>query len=105
MTLNGLLPEDVRVECVVRRMLGSELVVPVHGYTETGRPEHGVFYLDSRANLLEPFVPGAVDTAGVCRYRLEMQPPWAGTLEYEIRAVPQHPHLSHPYELGLLRKL
>jgi starch phosphorylase len=103
-TLNGLAPADVRVECVVRRLLGSDLVVPVHGYAENRRPEHGTFYLDGRANLLEPFVPGAVD-GGVCRYRLEMQPPWAGTLEYEIRAVPQHPNLSHPYELGLLRRL
>jgi starch phosphorylase len=104
-TLNGLLPADVRVECVVRRMLGSELVVPVQGYAENRRPQHGAFYLEGRANLLEPFVPGAVDGAGVCRYRLEMQPPWAGKLEYEIRAVPQHTNLSHPYELGLLRNL
>ncbi len=104
-TLNGLVPADVRVECVVRRMLGSELVVPVQGYAESGRPEHGAFYREGQPNLLEPFVPGVVDDAGVCRYRLEMQPPWAGTLEYEIRAVPQHPHLSHPYELGLLRHL
>jgi starch phosphorylase len=104
-TLNGLSPADVRVECVVRRMLGSDLVVPVQGYAENRRPEHGTFYLDGQANLLEPFVPGPVDSAGVCRYRLEMQPPWAGTLEYEIRAVPQHANLSHPYELGLLRNL
>jgi len=104
-TLNGLQPEDVRVECVVRRLLGSELVVPVQGFADNGRPDQGVFYSDGRAHLLEPFVPGAVGSGGVCRYRLEMQPPWAGTLEYEIRAVPQHPNLSHPYELGLLRKL
>jgi starch phosphorylase len=104
-TLNGLAPEDVRVECVLRRMLGSELSVPVHAYTESRRPEHSVFYLDGRANLHEPFVPGAVDGGGVCRYRLDLQPPWAGKLEYEIRAVPQHPNLSHPYELGLLRNL
>jgi hypothetical protein len=80
-------------------------VVPVQGYAENRRPEHGTFYLDGQANLLEPFVPGPVDGAGVCRYRLEMQPPWAGTLEYEIRAVPQHANLSHPYELGLLHNL
>ncbi len=40
----------------------------------------------------------------VCRYRLEFQPPWAGSLLYEIRALPEHPHLTHPYELGLMRK-
>ena len=47
-TLNGLLPDDVRVECVVRRILGSELVVPVQGYSDTGRPEHGAFYVDGQ---------------------------------------------------------
>jgi glycogen phosphorylase len=103
--LNGLAPTDVRVECVVRRLLGSELLVPVQGYAEHRRPQHGVQYLEGRAMWLEPFVPGDVDSAGGCRYRLELQPPWAGGLQYEIRAVPQHPHLSHPYELGLMRKL
>jgi starch phosphorylase len=103
--LNGLAPADVRVECVVRRMLGSELLVPVQGYAENRRPHDGVHYLDAQAVLLEAFVPGQVDDAGVCRYRLELEPPWAGRLQYEIRAVPQHPHLSHPYELGLMRKL
>jgi starch phosphorylase len=103
--LNGLAPRDVRVECQVRRVLGSELVVPVQGYAENRRPEHGVSYLEGRAVLQAPFTPGDVDAAGNCRYRLELQPPWAGTLEYEVRGVPHHPHLSHPYELGLMRRL
>jgi len=55
--------------------------------------------------LLAPFAPADVDGAGNCRYRLELEPPWAGTLEYEVRAVPHHPHLAHPYELGLMRRL
>jgi starch phosphorylase len=103
--LNGLAPEDLRVECQVRRVLGSELVVPVQGYADNRRPKHGLNYLQGRAVLLERFTPGAVDAAGACRYRLELQPPWAGTLEYDVRAVPEHPHLSHPYELGLMRRL
>jgi starch phosphorylase len=103
--LNGLAPGDVRVECVARRTLGSELLVPVQGYAENRRPQDGVQYLDGRAMLLEPFAPGEVDGTGVCRYRLELRPPWAGRLQYEIRAVPQHPHLSHPYELGLMHTL
>jgi hypothetical protein len=89
----------------VRRVLGSELVVPVQGYAENRRPKHGLSYLEGRAVLLAPFTPGDVDQSGTCRYRLELQPPWAGTLEYEVRAVPDHPHLSHPYELGLMRRL
>jgi starch phosphorylase len=103
--LNGLAPRDVRVECQVRRVLGSDLVVSVKGYAENRRPEHGVSYLEGNAALLAPFTPGAVDEHGNCVYRLELQPPWAGTLQYEVRAVPGHPHLSHPYELGLMRKL
>ncbi|HWN38820.1 MAG TPA: alpha-glucan family phosphorylase [Gammaproteobacteria bacterium] len=103
--LNGLAPRDVRVECQVRRVLGSELVLPVQGYAENRRREQGVSYLEGRAVLLEPFTPGDVDGAGNCRYRLELEPPWAGTLEYEVRGVPDHAHLSHPYELGLMRRL
>jgi starch phosphorylase len=103
--LNGLAPHDVRVECQVGHVLGSELVVPVQGYAENRRPKYGVGYLEGRAVLVEPFTPGTVDEAGVCRYRLEFQPPWAGTLQFEVRAVPDHPHLSHPYELGLMRRL
>ena len=78
--LNGLAPRDVRVECQVRRVLGSELDVPVQGYAENRRPKHGVGYLEGEPCSLEPFTPGAVDEAGICRYRLELQPPWAGTL-------------------------
>jgi starch phosphorylase len=104
-TLNGLAARDVRVECQVRRVLGSEVTVPVQGYAENRRPTHGVGYQEGRAVWLESFTPGDVDSAGVCRYLLEFQPPWAGTLEYEVRAVPDHPHLSHAYELGLMRRL
>jgi starch phosphorylase len=104
-TLNGLAPHDVRVECQVRRMLGSELAMPERRYAENRQPTNGVSYLDGRAVLTNPFDSGEVDAAGFCRYRLEFQPPWAGTLEYEVRAVPDHPHLSHRYELGLMRRL
>jgi glycogen phosphorylase len=103
--LNGLAPSDVRVECQVHRVLGSDLVVPVQGYAENRRPKHGLLYLEGRPVLLAPFTPGPVDASGSCRYRLELQPPWAGTLQHEVRAVPDHPYLSHPYELGLMRRL
>jgi starch phosphorylase len=103
--LNGLEPRDVRVECQVRRVLGSELAVPVQGYAENRRPKHGLDYLEGEPVLLAPFTPGGVGQDGACHYRLELQPPWAGTLRYEVRAVPDHPHLSHPYELGLMRRL
>ncbi|HUQ53533.1 MAG TPA: hypothetical protein VM692_15005, partial [Gammaproteobacteria bacterium] len=104
-TLNGLAPRDVSVECQAKPVLGSELAVPVQGYAENRRPTNGVTYIEGRAVFNKRFEAGSADAAGVCRYRLEFEPPWAGTLQYEVRAVPAHPHLSHPYELGLLRRL
>jgi starch phosphorylase len=105
-TLNGLAPDDVRVECALRRSMASELTVPIHGYAENRRPQNGVIYVDDEPVLLKMFEPVAGDAAApTCRYRLELRPPWAGALLYEIRAVPRHPHLAHPYELGLMRKL
>jgi starch phosphorylase len=104
-TLNGLTPEDVRVECVVHRVLGSELAVPLKRYAESRRPQLGVSYVEGETVLRAVLEPVTRDAASVCSYRLEFQPPWAGSLAYEIRAVPQHPHLTHAYELGLMRKL
>jgi starch phosphorylase len=103
--LNGLAPSDVRVECHVRHELGSELVVPVQGYAENRRPRYGINDVEGGAVLIEPFEPGSVDGNGSCRYNLDLQPPWAGTLHFEVHAVPAHPHLSHPYDLGLMLKL
>ncbi|HLF11545.1 MAG TPA: hypothetical protein VJA26_10030, partial [Gammaproteobacteria bacterium] len=104
-TLNGLTPADVRVECLVRRTLCSELTVPVRGYAEFGHALQGVTYIDGETVLIAVLEPEPVAANGTCRYRLELRPPWAGRLHYEIRGVPQHSHLLHPYELGLMRKL
>ena len=103
--LNGLTPADVRVECLVRRTLCSELTVPVRGYAEFGHALHGVTYIDGETVLITVLEPEPAAANGTCRYRLEFRPPWAGRLHYEIRGVPQHPNLLHPYELGLMRKL
>jgi glycogen phosphorylase len=103
--LNGLKPADVRVECVVHRVLGSEIAVQLERYAESHRPQRGVSYIEGETVLLEIFEPVAGTPGPMSRYRLEFQPPWAGALLYEIRAVPQHPNLSHAYELGLMRKL
>jgi starch phosphorylase len=103
--LNGLAPSDVRVECVVRRALASELEVPAPGFASNRRPRPGVNFIDGEGVLLERFTPVGSAEGSTCRYRLELQPPWAGALVYEIRALPEHPHLTHPYELGLMRRL
>ncbi|HEX7080510.1 MAG TPA: alpha-glucan family phosphorylase [Gammaproteobacteria bacterium] len=103
-TLNGLRPEDVRVECVLHRRLCSELTVPVQGYADNRRPQSWLAYIGDEAAAIWLFEPQE-QQGDVCRYRLEYRPPWAGAMTYEIRAVPRHPALSHPYELGLMRWL
>jgi starch phosphorylase len=102
--LNGLTPADVRVECVLSREMGSELSVPVKQFAETRRKEEGIVRIGEHMVLLASFT-GHGEEGGTARYRLELEPPWAGALSYEIRAVPSHPHLTHPYELGLMRRL
>jgi len=64
-----------------------------------------VNFIDDEGVLLERFMPVGQGDGSQCRYRLDFQPPWAGSLLYEIRALPEHPHLTHPYELGLMRRL
>jgi glycogen phosphorylase len=104
--LNGLEPQDVRVECVVRKTLSSELTVPLKGYySDSRRPANGLTYVGDEIVLLAAFEPQVPRADGTCRYRLALEAPWAGELKYEIRAVPQHPHLLHPHELGLMRWL
>jgi hypothetical protein len=83
----------------------SQLTVPVRGYAENGHALEGVTYIDGETVLIAILEPTPGIAAGTCRYALEFRPPWAGTLSYEIRAVPQHQDLSHPYELGLMRTL
>ncbi len=104
-TLNGLAPEDVRVECVLRKELSSDLTVPIKGYADSRRSRNGVAYVGDETVMLAPFEALHAVDDDVFRYRLELDPPWAGRLRFEIRAVPLHPQLSHPHELGLMRWL
>ncbi|HEX5421276.1 MAG TPA: alpha-glucan family phosphorylase [Gammaproteobacteria bacterium] len=103
--LNGLRPADVRVECVLHRRLCSEILEPVEGYADNRRPQNGLMRIGDETAAIWVLEPRENPAEGACRYRLEFQPPWSGGMEYEIRAVPRHPSLSHPYELGLMRWL
>ena len=102
--MNGLSPGDVRLECVVSRELCSDLTVPVRQYAERGGSESGLRPVGDGHLFVQDFAsagPAGVD--GVHRYRVELRPPWCGALHYQVRAAPSHPHLSHPYDLGLMR--
>jgi starch phosphorylase len=102
--LGGLQPEDVRVECIVHRDVCSEESVPIQRFAHYGEVKDGVRELDGDLIMVTPFEPQAGD-GDTREYRLDMESPWTGQLRCEIRAVPSHPHLAHPYEMGLMRWL
>lgn len=104
--LNGLSAQDVRVECVLHRDMCSQLTVPLKQYAQHGRSGDGIRQLASNTVYVAPFIPldeGA--QGGTTLYHLDLEPPWCGGLRYEIRALPRHRKLMHPYETGLMRWL
>ena len=103
-TLNGLPPGDIRVECIVSRELCSDITVPVRKFADRGLAEPGLRQVGSDHVFVQLFqAVGSAEAGGATRYRVELRPPWCGALHYQVRAVPWHPELSHPYELGLMR--
>ena len=105
-TFRGLEPGDVRVECVLRRVTCSETTVSVKRYAQDTWAGDGIRHLGDEVIAVMPLeATGDAVKPGGCRYELDCESPWCGALTYEIRAVPQHPHLSHPYDMGLMRWL
>ncbi len=80
-TLNGLAPDDVLVECLV----GTE-------------SESGDFLVHDR----HVFVPETHDAHGETVYRLVLTPRLPGLQYYKIRMYPFHPNLSHRFEMGYM---
>jgi len=79
--LNGLAPDDVAVELLLRQK------------HEVNQPWQAHRFVAS-------------DAAGsVARYALELSPSLCGKLDYRVRAFPVHPLLTHPFEVGLMRWL
>ncbi|MCC6610199.1 MAG: alpha-glucan family phosphorylase [Burkholderiales bacterium] len=74
--LNGLAPDDVIVELLLRR---------------------------AREHVRYELVPvGPMPETGEHRFALELTPDLCGQLDYRIRAYPCHAQLTHPLELGLM---
>lgn len=96
--LNGLQPTDVYVEFVARRVL----------------PERS-FEAPPLTSFEDPVVDGvwnAMLTAtaeqeadGATVFALDAQPLQCGQFATEVRIFPWHELLSHPYELGLMKRL
>jgi starch phosphorylase len=102
--LHGLAPDDLRIECLVTRDLCSELTVSVKRFAERGTAERGTRIVGNDHVYVELFEAlGAADSEGVQRYRVVFRPPWCGALNLQVRAVPWHVTLAHPYEMGLMR--
>ncbi|HEY7670626.1 MAG TPA: alpha-glucan family phosphorylase [Gammaproteobacteria bacterium] len=102
--LNGLSATDVRLECVLSRQVCSGIERPKKQFSDARHAHEGIAQIGDDTVMIAVFKPGSVD-GDYQRYRLEMQPPWAGAMFYSIRAVPYHTALAHPYEIGLMRWL
>jgi starch phosphorylase len=78
--LNGLSPDDVRVEMLVGRASrqGQEKELRVLPFEATG------------------------PMGGECLFTLETTPEYCGRLLYRIRIYPRHELLTHPFEMGLM---
>ena len=103
--LNGLDPRDARVELLLTRVLpdGPHDSPPLCSFGGEGER---VRIRDGHEVATETFAPtGQVEQDGSHVYAIECTPPWCGQLSAEVRAVPHHALLSHPYEVGLMRWL
>jgi starch phosphorylase len=104
--LGSLQPKDVRVECVLHRLVCSDLAVPMKQFAADARTADGIRHHDEETVAVVPLRADSKPVAdGRYLYRLQYQSSWCGSLSYQIRAVPQHFHLSHAYEMGLMRWL
>jgi starch phosphorylase len=95
--LNGLSPKDVRVEFVAQRQLPRRVreTPPLYSY----QPERR----DTWNELLQP--TGETDSDGSSVFELSAPPPACGQFALELRMYPWHELLTHPLELGLLKRL
>jgi starch phosphorylase len=96
--LNGLATSDVRVEFVAQRVLPrSRSTMPALSSFRADRQD------DAWRAMLRP--TGETDSDGSAVYELNAPPPNCGQFAYEVRIYPWHDMLSHPLELGLMKRL
>ena len=96
--LNGLDPQDVRVEFVARRLLPAASLEepPLCSYGQTGH--EGVWKA--------PFKPtGEWEDDGAAVFALDAEPPGCGQFATEMRIHPWHELLTHGHDLGLMKWL
>jgi starch phosphorylase len=96
--LNGLQPSDVRVEFVARRQLpeANFEVPPLASFG--AKPPEGVWTV-----ALGP--TGEHESDGSAVYALDAHPAECGQFATEMRIYPWHELLTHPFEMGLMKRL
>jgi len=88
----------VRVEFVARRRLPEASFEPPPLSSYRSARSEGLW----TAQLI---ATGAHLDDGAAVFELDAQPPACGQFATEIRLYPYHELLSHPYELGLMKRL
>jgi starch phosphorylase len=83
--LDGLKPEDVRVELLIAKQLSRDN--------------------EAQATCYQFQSEGVRNEKGEHRFVLELSPEHCGRLGYRIRMYPHHELLTHPFEMGMMRWL
>jgi starch phosphorylase len=96
--LNGLSPADVQVEFIAKRLVPRGGGEPPPLASWRGGEPAGQW-----REALQP--TGEIDSDGSQVYALDAAPPSSGQFATEIRIRPAHSLLSHPLEMGLMRRL
>ena len=96
--LNGLSPADVRLEFLARRLLPESDLSPPPLSSYGQAPRDGLWQATFTAT-------DEHDADGTVVFALDIEPPECGQFRTEVRVYPWHELLSHPYELGLMKRL
>ena len=97
-SLNGLQPSDVRVEFIARRQLPESDFEPPALSSYNARPRDGLWTETLRAT-------GEHEDDGDATFGLDALPTECGQFVTEVRVYPWHELLSHPFELGLMKRI
>jgi starch phosphorylase len=96
--LGGLQPTDVRVEFVARRQLPESNFEPPPLSSYNARANSGLWI-----ETLQP--TGEHENDHEVVFALDALPTQCGQFATEVRIYPWHELLTHPFELGLLKRM
>jgi starch phosphorylase len=96
--LNGLQPADVRVEFVARRQLPESNFEPPPLSSYNARASSGLWTEALNAT-------GEQENDHEAVFALDASPTHCGQFATEVRIYPWHELLTHPFEMGLMKRL